>query len=447
MESEYNALYEYCENVMLYDKVLKFINENALILPGTTVIAAVSGGADSVCLLDLLYNLKEKLCFNLECAHFNHNIRGEESDGDETFVRKLCETLKIPLHVGSAQVLQLCGGTGIEDAARRARYGFFKTLTEGKNAVIATAHTQNDNVETFFINLLRGSGTRGLCAVPVKRDGVIRPMLEVTREEIIEHLCAVGLDFRTDSTNADCAYLRNFIRLKVLPLISSRPELDLYGTVSRAVKNLRADSRALDEMAEKSESDSIESLKQLPDALLWRVLTKKLEKEYDIILDSVHFDAVKSLLYRNSSKEQIRGDVYAVTCNGRLTFERIESIMRETAKLAIGENNYYGKRILIKNVKEVYNRLTNAYIDCDKIGNDLYADNRREGDRFYTVGRNSTSQLKKLLKADKVPLAERDLLTVIRNENKDIVFVEGYGVDKRFAADKNSKRIICIEII
>ena len=432
---------------MLYRKISEFIQKNGLITPGMTVIAAVSGGADSVCLLDVLKHLENELSFTLECAHFNHNLRGCESDGDERYVRDLCETFGVLLHVGSANVRALCGGDSLEDAARRARYGFFESLTRGKNAVIATAHTQNDNVETFFINLLRGSGSRGLCAVPVSRDGIIRPMLDVTREEILSHLESAGLEYRNDSTNSDTAYLRNFIRLDVLPLLSSRKEIDPYRAVSRAISNLQSENAALDTAAENADSDDITKLRTLPDSVLWRVLTKKIEKEYGIILDSVHFNAVKSLLSRNNSKEQIRGDVFALTENGHLRFARITEQDRKTVLLRLGENHVGNKRILIKNVKEVYNQLTNIYIDCDRIGNNLYAGPRADGDKFFCRGRNVTSRLKKLLKSDKVPLSVRNELTVIRDGNGDVVFVEGYGADRRFCADEKSKKIISIEII
>lgn len=434
---------------MLYNKILDFIRKNGLITPGMTVIAAVSGGADSICLLEVLKHLEATLQISLKCAHFNHHLRADESDEDEAFVRSLCSRLNVPLYTDGAFVGSLCGGMSIEDAARRARYRFFEKLVlkGGKNTVIATAHTKNDNVETFFINLLRGSGSRGLCAVPVSRDCIIRPMLEISRDEITAHLSKVGLDWRTDSTNGDTAYLRNFLRHEILPRLASRPELDPYTTVSRAISNLRQDNAALEAVAQECGTDDISMLRTLPDSVLWRVLTKKLEKEYDIILDSVHFDAVKSLLNRFNAKEQIRGDVFAVTENGHLKFMRLPKKNPNIASLSFGENNFGGRRILIKNVKEVYNGLTKAYVDCDKIGNTLYADFRRNGDRFFCPDRAASSQLRKLLKNDRVPCSRRDSLVVIRNGAGNVVFVEGYGADSRFCANSESKKIICIEII
>ena len=159
---------------MLYEKVYNTIIKNSLIDKGCTVICALSGGADSVCLADILIALKDRLGVFVECAHLNHNLRGEESDSDEAFVTKFCNERKITLHKKSVDVEALAAGRSIEDAAREARYTFFEELTRDKNAIVATAHTQNDNVETFFINLVRGSGAKGLCGIPQKRANIIR---------------------------------------------------------------------------------------------------------------------------------------------------------------------------------------------------------------------------------------------------------------------------------
>ncbi len=428
---------------MLYDRVSQFITENSLIPRGGRVIAAVSGGADSVCMLDLLQKLREPLGFTLECAHFNHNLRGAESDADEEFVRKLCARMGIELHVGAADVKKLSVGRSVEDAARQARYAFFESL----GGIIATAHTQNDNVETFFINLLRGSGGRGLSAIPVKRGNIIRPMLNSSRQMILEHLAAAGLEYKTDSSNFDSSYLRNYIRLELMPALCSRAELSPLVTVSRAIENICGEQEALDAVADTVSDFTVTSLKALPDALLWRVLTKKLEKEQGFVLDSVHFDAVKSLLDRAGKRVQLRGDIYAENSGGTLTFIRLVPRDNRTVKLMLGENTVLGKTVLIKKNTEVYNRLTNTVADYDKINSNLYAGSRADGDEFHCQGRKCSSRLKKLLVNDKLPRCARDSLVVIRDGGGRVVFVEGYGVDSRFCADSGSKKTLSIEII
>ena len=431
---------------MLYEKVLNTIKQNDLISPGQTVIAAVSGGADSVCLLDILHKLSKKLEITVEAAHLNHSLRGEESDGDERYVIKLCREKGITLHRKRVDVKTLAEGRSIEDAARDARYSFFEELVKGKNAVVATAHTVNDNVETFFINLARGSGTRGLCAIPYSRDGIIRPMLDVTRNEITEHLEKEELCYRTDSTNFDTDFLRNFIRHKILTEFRSRKDIDIYKSVSRAISNLQKDNEALEAVADKKDTDDCKKLLTLNDAVLYRVLNNKIEAEFGIILDSNHFNAIKSLLKKSNSKVQIKGDIYAKSEYGKLSFYKEAQRSLECIPLTFGENMVFGKTVLIKKVKEVYKALTNNAIDCDKIGDSFYVRTRRDGDIFHCRYRDGTSKLKKLFINDKLTKADRDTRLIVCGDDGQVVFVEGYGADKRFSADAKSKNVICIEI-
>lgn len=430
---------------MLYTKVLNFITENKLITK-KTVIVAVSGGADSVCLLDIMCNLSKTLDITVECAHLNHNLRGDESDGDEHYVKTLCDRLGIILHTKSVKVKDLSHGVGIEDAARRARYEFFDELSKKRDALIATAHTVNDNTETFFINLLRGSGSRGLCGIPVKRDGIIRPLLCAERSEIISHLSSVGLEYRIDSTNADTVYLRNFIRHRIVPQFCEREGVDINKAVLRATRNLFYENEALTDIAKTVTTDNAKDLSRLPDALLYRVLNMRLEEKFDKILDSIHFNTVKELLTRDNSRVQIMGDIYAFVSYGRFRFDCFMAKNADVIELENGENKFSDKTVLIKNTKEIYSALTNCAIDCDKIKLTLKARTRRDGDIFYHPTRSVTTSLKKLLVNDKVDKSKRETLVVICDSTDNIVFVEGYGADKRFMADKHSKNIIGIEI-
>lgn len=179
----------------MQNRLLKFAREQNLIAPGDTVICAVSGGADSVAMLFALYLLREKLGITLEAAHFNHNLRGEESLRDETFVRELCARYEIPLHVASGEIHP--GKKGLEAAARDARYAFLESLP-GK---IATAHTADDNAETILMHLVRGTGLKGLGGIAPQRGKLIRPMLGITRREVEDFLAEWHLPHVEDSTN------------------------------------------------------------------------------------------------------------------------------------------------------------------------------------------------------------------------------------------------------
>ena len=447
MVTVYNEIYEYCKNVMLYDKIHSTIKQNGLIPEKATVIVAVSGGADSVCLLDVISHLANELDITVKCAHLNHNLRGDESDGDEQYVKELCEKYKVEFLSKSVDVMAMAKGRSIEDAAREARYEFFDTLCQDDNTFIATAHTVNDNAETFFINLLRGSGSRGLCGIPLKREKIIRPMLEVTRQEIISHLKSVGLSFRTDSTNADTDYLRNYIRHNVIPVFEARSDINLFKSISKATENLYCENLVLDRLAKDLDSDDASSLITLDDAILYRVLCSKLEEKFGIILDSTHFEAIKVLLKKGNSKEQIRGDIYAVCEKGKFSFERLYPKNEVIYDLVQGENIIGNKRILIKNAKEIYKALTKYYADCDRIVGKMHLRTRRDGDLFPVQGRNGTTRLSKLLKNDGVSKSVRDNLLVIYDDSNNIVFVEGYGVSAEYAPNKDTQNILSIEII
>lgn len=168
------------------DKILSWMRGQCMTQPGDTVICAVSGGADSVCMLHVLLSLRNTLGITVEAAHFNHQLRGEESDRDEAFVRTLCAELGVVLHVDNGDVRARAAKTheSVEEAARALRYAFFSSLP----GLIATAHTQDDNLETVLLNLTRGTGLAGLCGIPPKRESFIRPMLAVSRAEIEAYL-------------------------------------------------------------------------------------------------------------------------------------------------------------------------------------------------------------------------------------------------------------------
>ena len=197
----------------MLNKLCAALRGDGLVRPGDHIVCAVSGGADSVALLFGLYLLKEKLGVTLSAAHFNHHLRGDESDGDEDFVRDFCAGYRIPLEVGGARVQP--GPKGLEAAAREARYAFLRTLP-GR---IATAHTADDNAETVLMHLLRGTGLKGLGGIRPVSGNVIRPMLAITRQEVEAFLAEYSLPHREDSSNAADAFLRNRIRHGVLPLL------------------------------------------------------------------------------------------------------------------------------------------------------------------------------------------------------------------------------------
>jgi len=198
-------------------KVYSDIIKNGLILLGEKVAVAVSGGADSICLLSILLELKDKLGIEILACHYNHRLRESESDADEKFVHDFCGERGVECIIGRAKVKNSLKS---EESAREARYDFFEKVSAGEHVDrICLAHNLNDLAETVLFRLIRGSGFRGLKAIPRKREKFVRPLLNISRIEIEKYLADRYLEFRVDQTNADIVYSRNKIRHLVLPQI------------------------------------------------------------------------------------------------------------------------------------------------------------------------------------------------------------------------------------
>ncbi|MCM1150094.1 MAG: tRNA lysidine(34) synthetase TilS [Butyricicoccus sp.] len=229
------------------DGLRRFAKKYDMLPDGARILCAVSGGADSVCLLHLLKSGGA----DVVCAHFNHRLRGAESDRDERFVRALCEKLGVECLTGAGDVARRAAenSIGTEEAARALRYEFLFESAEKCGADrIATAHNAEDNAETVIMNLARGAGLRGLGGIPPRRGKIIRPLLQTTREEIIAYLAENGLGHVEDSTNAADAFARNRLRHHVLPVLRQQNEAAVLN-IARAAELFRADEEYFREAA------------------------------------------------------------------------------------------------------------------------------------------------------------------------------------------------------
>ncbi len=239
----------------LYDEFLHFVRENRLFEKGERVLAAVSGGPDSVAMLDLLRRFRDRGEIELFACHLDHGLRGEDSRADAAFVAELTERINIPLETARANVRLRAKrrGMSIETAAREARYEFFgKCARKLKCPKVATAHTLSDNAETILQRVIEGTGTDGLCGIPCRRDipgrglvEVVRPLLFATRDDVERYLSARALESRLDRSNLEPIYLRNRVRLEILPLLK-----ELNPSVERAIARLAESVARLTECVE-----------------------------------------------------------------------------------------------------------------------------------------------------------------------------------------------------
>lgn len=245
----------------LVGKVYRTIRERGLIKKNDRIFVAVSGGPDSVCLLDILDNLKDRLEINLVTCHFNHRLRGEESDTDQKFVEKICRERGIKLIVGRAPRKNLYKN---EEKAREARYSFFeKILREGRGGKVALGHNLNDNAETLLLRLIRGAGLKGLSSIPFSRqEKFIRPLLSLTRSEIEGYLTSRKIDYCYDSSNSDRKISRNRVRLDLIPLLLALNP-NFYETAGNAAAQIQEDYDYIHaEAAKKFQSIALEFQKE-----------------------------------------------------------------------------------------------------------------------------------------------------------------------------------------
>ena len=404
----------------MLSKLLSFLRTHNMVKPGDRVICAVSGGADSMALLQGMYRLREKLGITLEAAHFNHNLRGEESDRDEAFVRNFCQSRKILLHVGSARVE--AGEKGLEAAAREARYHFFATLS----GTIATAHTADDNAETVLMHLVRGTGLTGLGGIAPVRDNIIRPLLEITRQEVLAFLEAEEVSYVTDSSNHTDAFLRNRIRHHVMPLLKEENP-SLAQNLSATALRLRQDAQLLDSLAETT--TDVTALRQMPPALQNRALQK-------ILLDfgvkepeSRHVAELRDLV---NSDNPSAYNVFHGVLIGR-QYDRL-SILEQLPPLQSHMINVPGETVIPEmNLKVICGK--DLPDGCRvRIRGNLILRSRREGDTIRLPG--GTKTLKKLMIDHKIPASQRNHIPVIVDDD-GIVLVKDLWVDQNHLDDPN----------
>ncbi len=227
-----------------YEKIARAISYYNMINDGDAVVIALSGGADSVSLLYAMKRLSEQLSFTLSACHVNHGLRGEESDGDMHFCEELCERLGVELEILNTDVRSFQQKhESLEETARRVRYDFFTRVSDGKK--LATAHNSNDSAETVLLNMMRGTGLKGLCGIPPVRGNIIRPLIYCSRDEVEQFLGENSLSYVTDKTNLSDDYTRNKVRHLILPeMLKINPSL--LDTISRMEKNLREDNELLE---------------------------------------------------------------------------------------------------------------------------------------------------------------------------------------------------------
>lgn len=398
----------------MLNKVLTQLRTYRMLEPGDRLICAVSGGADSVALLWCMYLLREKLEIRLEAAHFNHGLRGQESDRDEAFVRQLCQDYDIPCHVGRAEVKP--GKKGLEAAARDARYAYLRSLP-GK---IATAHTSDDNAETVLMHLVRGTGLKGLGGIAPINGSVIRPMLQVSREEVLTFLAEYHLSFVEDSSNAEDDFLRNRLRHRVMPILKEENPR-LVQNLSAMAMELRQDEDFL--WNHTVSSPSVPTLRKQHPALRRRALADILKKAGVREPERSHIRLAEKLVFSHkpSASVTLPGNAQLRRCYDRLTWEAQEAPIREQILLPGQTLELPGLRITCLETDWAYSD-KNCFT-VQPVGA-VVLRSRRSGDSMRLSG--GTKTLKKLMIDKKIPEQKRGSVAVLA-DSQGVLGVQGFG--------------------
>ncbi len=440
------------------NKIRNTIEKYNMPVKNARVIVALSGGSDSMSLLHALYSLRDEYGFTLEAAHVNHGIRGESAQRDEHFSVHECEKLGIECHVLRADVPSIASDSGmsVEEAGRKVRYDFFASL--GDDAVIATAHNLNDRIETMLFNLARGSSLKGLWSIPPVRGNVVRPLIDCTKEEILDYCSKNGIDYVNDETNDDIHYTRNRIRHNVLTQLKAvNPAFER--SALRCIECINDDEAFLlslaEETAAKARTDggySTRILAGAPLPVLRRAVNMIVNSFLPDSSDNRLIDEVVSCIaeYESNGKGktvQLKEGRFLRTRAGLLEFpEKAETcdVCRNmqsgafSVSLQTVSRDEYNLRIVNKN-------LCDCFIDSDKITGEIKVRTRLEGDRITPAGRGVGKQLRKLQNELGIPPELRDIAPVICDD-EGIVAAYPCCVDERVKVTAGTETVLAIRI-
>lgn len=423
-------------------KIIDLCEKYDMLPKGTTILAAVSGGKDSMCLLELLLSFSEKRNLTIACAHFDHQLRGESSVRDRKFVENYCKTRNVPCYIGSEDVSAYAvkNGVGTEEAARTLRYEFLeKTADEIGADRIATAHTADDNAETFLFNFARGSGLTGLCGIPPVRGRIVRPLLDTSTAEVLQYLRENGIPNVEDETNAEDLYSRNRIRHKVIPVLRDI-SAGFDENAERCISLLREDDEYLSLIAQQftDKNYNDHSLPVAEFAALPRPISARVLK---IILgpglSATHTEAIRNIAGGNDPhaatdvpKIRVYREYDRLVFGDSVLGEILPRVVEPGCMMEIPEA---GLKILcefIPQCSEIYNFVNNFYFKSDSVCGKIIVRSRFKGGNIRLAGRNCTKSLKKLFSEAKLNGKDRYLVPVLC-DSAGVIAVYGFGIAER----------------
>ncbi|MGN0383353.1 MAG: tRNA lysidine(34) synthetase TilS [Eubacterium sp.] len=453
----------------MYNKVLTYVQQNNMLKPEDSVIAGISGGADSVCLLMVLSRMSKEIGFALMAVHVNHHMRGADADGDQSFVEQLCRNMDIPFTACDIYPLEMAKehGYSIEEAGRIGRYAEFDRIMRETGAnKIAVAHNKDDNAETIMLNLFRGSGIKGLSGMQPVREKLVRPLLCVTRAEIEIYLENLKQNYRTDMTNLEDEYTRNKVRHNILAYANEYINSQASANIVSAAASLNEIEDYLSQITEEKfkklvisqDKNHITFDKEIVKENI--VIKKRLVRKAVLLLAGrlkdicqSHIEAVVDLMDNFTGKQVDLpyGLVAEKLYDGIRIAERgertvIDDFLMEIRLDTSGSYDVPGGsiKVSIENIKdfkyEISDILYTKEFDCDKIKNGLVIRRRQKGD-YIEIASGQTQKLKSYLINEKVHKDKRSSLLVLA-DGSHILWVIGYRISNAYKVTPDTKKII-----
>jgi tRNA(Ile)-lysidine synthase len=457
----------------MINKVKETIEKYNLLNRGDKVIVALSGGSDSVALLAALVRIAPQMDLSLIVAHINHHLRGEESDEDEKFCRDLSRNLGVVFVSEKMNKTGSHKGLSPEDYYRRQRYLFLNKVAKDNQAEkIALGHHLQDQAETVLLNLLRGSGLEGLKGILPMRDGkFIRPLIEVSRKQIINFLNESGIAYRQDSSNENNKYLRNKIRRDLIPYLKKEFNPKVEENLAKMAQILRQEDEFIRQhVFSAMESPyiqrqpgrislNIQYISKLHPAIRFRLFKALLESLNPAKngFSSIHIKSLEKLTHDQKSGKRISLPLSIIASReyGNLILER-KNIRTQKIKYSynmsvpgsvwVSEKNISVRLQIVTRDYIDFKSNIKVYMDLDKIRKPLILRNRREGDWFDPLGMPGRQKIKALFIDRKIPRDERDRVMLIADE-LSVVWVENMHLSDRVKITGETKNVLEVEIV
>ncbi len=430
-----------------YNKLKDYFKCLPFDINGKTVCVCLSGGADSVSLLLGMLNIADEFSLKICACHFNHLIRGDDSDNDELFCKQLCSDLSVKLYCGRDDVPSFAKTykMSLEEAARECRYSFFQRILE-KSYIdfCATAHNMNDDAETLILNLLRGSSTDGAASISPYNGNILRPMLKITREEVEEFITSVSQDYVTDTTNFSNEYTRNYVRNVVFPKLQEiNPSF--VNAFSKYIDSARTDRDYFENLIQEKLTCDLRCEHK---AIRHRVYVKKCKDAFDFTLNRDMIEQIDTALFTNiRTVVNVNSKVDAIVENGRVLFSKRYAENQKDYDLLLlnnGKNLIFDDKVTInisalEDLKKINNLSTQTLLSSANIVGDLCVRNRRIGDRIKIHGVNKS--VKKLFIDKKIPKEYRDIIPIIC-DSEGIIYIPFVGICDRVYTDKKDGSLV-----